>query len=159
MNTPSFSFHPIHTTEIEDIKDLMRGVEWPEHYVGVHAKAAEKYIHDDEGEVYVAKIDGAIAGFISMKHQELNALTCVYTLVVGKAHQGQGLGKALLELAVQRAKEKKNRGVFLDTTDNNTPARGFYKAVGFHEAYTMPYYYTDELHGITYLKLFNKKLS
>jgi ribosomal protein S18 acetylase RimI-like enzyme len=136
----------------------MRGVEWPEHYVGVHTVAAQKFTADDEVEVYLATAGDEIVGFISLKHQHINFLTCVYTLVVAKSYHRKGVGKALLDLAEDRARARGHRGVFLDTPDANTQARAFYNAVGFQEAYTMPYYYSDELHGITYLKLFNKKI-
>jgi ribosomal protein S18 acetylase RimI-like enzyme len=158
MSTIPFTFRPIGAQEFETLKTIMRGVEWPEHYVGVHAVAAQKFTQDDEGEVFVATAADEIAGFISLKHLHLNFLTSVFTLVVAKSYHRKGLGKALIDLAQERARMRGNRGVFLDTTDNNTQARAFYKAVGFQEAYTMPYYYSDELHGITYLKLFNKKI-
>ncbi len=37
-----------------------------------------------------------------------------------------------------RAKLRKQRGIFLDTTENNTQARDFYKAMEMSEAYHMP---------------------
>lgn len=158
MSTPPFTFRPIAAHEFETLKTIMRGVEWPEHYVGVHTVAAQKFTQDDECEVYVTTAGDEIAGFISLKHQHINFLTCVYTLVVSKQYHRKGFGKALLDLAENRARARGNRGVFLDTTDNNTQARAFYKAVGFQEAYTMPYYYSDDVHGITYLKLFNRRI-
>jgi ribosomal protein S18 acetylase RimI-like enzyme len=158
MSTLPYTFRPIAPHEFEMVKTMMRGVEWPEHYVDVHAQAAEKLTQDDEGEVYVATDKDNIVGFMNLRHQKLNWLTCVYTLVVAKDYHRKGVGKGLLELAVERARAHGNRGIILDTTDQNAQARTFYKAVGLQEAYTMPYYYSDELHGVTYLKLFNKKI-
>jgi ribosomal protein S18 acetylase RimI-like enzyme len=158
MNTQPYTFRPIGTQEYETIQTIIRSVEWPEHYIRAHTVAAQKFTKDDEGEVYFAEKGNEIVGCISLKHQQINFLTCVYTLVVAKPYHRKGVGKALLNLAEDRARARGNRGVFLDTTDENTQARAFYKAVGFQEAYTMPYYYSDELHGITYLKLFNKKI-
>jgi ribosomal protein S18 acetylase RimI-like enzyme len=154
----NYTFRPISAAEFDTIKAIMRGVEWDEHYVDAHAVAAEKFTKDDEGEVYVATLNDDIIGFMSLKHQRINFLTYVYGLVVAKAFQGQGLGKALMEFAEQRARARGNRGVFLDTPDDNTQARTFYKAAGYQEGYRMPKYYTDELDAITYLKLFNVKL-
>jgi ribosomal protein S18 acetylase RimI-like enzyme len=158
MSALPYTFRSIDSNEYETLKTIMRGVEWPEHYVVVHAHAAEKLTQDEEGEVFVATDEGDIIGFINLRHQKLNWLTSVYTLAVAKAYHRTGVGKALLELAEERARARGNRGIFLDTTDNNTPAREFYKAVGLQEAYIMRYYYTDELHGVTYLKLFNKQI-
>lgn len=158
MNAMPHTFRPLNENEFESLKTIMRGVEWPEHYVGVHAIAAQKFTQDDECEVFVVESDNTTVGFISLKHQHINFLTNVFTLVVDKAYHRRGIGKALLGLAEERARSRGNRGIFLDTTDNNTQARIFYKSVGLQEAYTMPYYYSDELHGITYLKLFNKKI-
>jgi ribosomal protein S18 acetylase RimI-like enzyme len=153
-----YMFRPLVPNEIEMLKTIMRGVEWPEHYVGVHAEASEKLINDDEGEVFVATDNDNIVGFINLRHQKLNWLTCVYTLVVDKPYHRKGVGKALLELAEQRARDRGNRGLFLDTTEQNTNARTFYKSVGLQEAYFMPSYYSDELDGRTYIKLFNKRI-
>lgn len=158
MNKLSYTLRPFELKDKEAVKTMLRGVNWPEHYVGVHANAAEKFLKDDEGDVWLATQGEQIIGLLAMKHQKLNSLTCVYTLAVASDFHRKGLGRALLEHAEKRAKEVGNRGVFLDTTDNNTFARLFYKAVGFHEAYTMPHYYLDDLDGITYLKLFNRKL-
>ncbi|MBI2707236.1 MAG: GNAT family N-acetyltransferase [Proteobacteria bacterium] len=158
MNKLHYTLRSFESKDREAIKDLMRGVSWPEHYVEVHANAAEKLSKDDEGDVLVAIQDNKIIALMAMKHQRLNFLTCVYTLVVAAEFHRNGLGKALLDYAEKRARESENRGIFLDTTDNNTNARLFYKAIGFHEAYTMPHYYLDDLDGITYLKLFNRQL-
>lgn len=159
MNKLNYTLRPFELKDKEVLQTMIRGVNWPEHYVGVHSNAAEKLIKDEEGDVWLAIHEDHVIGLLAMKHQKLNFLTCVYTLVVASEFQRKGLGKALLEHAQKRAKEAGNRGVFLDTTENNTFARLFYKAVGFHEAYTMPHYYLDDLDGITYLKLFNRKLS
>lgn len=158
MTNFPYTFRPITSHEFETLKTIMRSVEWPEHYVGVHAEASEKLTKDDEGEVFVATDKDQIIGFINLRHQKLNGLTCVYTLVVAKLYHRKGIGKALLELAEQRARARGNRGIFLDTTEQNTNARTFYKAVGLQEAYLMPSYYTDELDGRTYIKLFNKRI-
>lgn len=157
MNASLFTFRPIESQEIENIKLIMRDVEWAEHYVDVHAKTAHKFTQDDEGEVFIAMVGNTMAGFIALKHQQINWLTYISTLVVGKNFQRKGLGKQLIDLAEKRAHARGNRGIFLDTTDQNTQARMFYKGVGFQEAYTMPHYYSEDIHGITYLKFFNKK--
>lgn len=158
INTSPYIVRPLASYDLEKLKMIMRGVEWPEHYVNAHADAAEKFIHDDECEIYGVMDQDEIMGFVSLKHQKINWLTCVFTLVVARVHHRKGIGKALVDFAEGRARARENRGIFLDTTDQNIPARAFYKAIGMQEAYVMPYYYTDELHGVTYMKLFNKFL-
>jgi ribosomal protein S18 acetylase RimI-like enzyme len=142
----------------EALKSLMREVEWGEHYVDVHANTANDLSQDNEGEVVVAEANGNVIGFISFKHQKLNFMTFVPTLVVSTKFHNQGLGKALLKYAEEQSRKINYRGIYLDTPDTNLPARAFYKAIGFHEAYTMPHYYLDDLNGVTYIKLFNRDL-
>src|SRR5471030_2543871 len=93
MSILPFTFRPIGTHEFETLKTIMRGVEWPEHYVGVHTDSAKKFTQDDEGEVYLATVGDEIVGFISLKHQRINFLTCVYTLAVAKSYHRKGIGK------------------------------------------------------------------
>jgi ribosomal protein S18 acetylase RimI-like enzyme len=54
-------------------------------------------------------------------------------LYVDDAARGAGLGRAMVEAVVARARERGCRRVELDVDDANTPARGLYEALGFGE--------------------------
>jgi GNAT superfamily N-acetyltransferase len=73
------------------------------------------------GQVIVAELDGAIAGFAAVVGGELDGLFVEPDL------WGSGIGRILVEAAVHEARE---RGLSL-TVVANPRARGFYEACGF----------------------------
>jgi GNAT superfamily N-acetyltransferase len=72
-------------------------------------------------EVWVAEIDGAVAGFIA-----LNGV-CLDHLYVAPTRQGQGIGDKLLATA----KKQRPGGLTLWTFQRNDRARRFYESRGF----------------------------
>ncbi|MFT4041278.1 MAG: GNAT family N-acetyltransferase [Thermomicrobiales bacterium] len=72
-------------------------------------------------EVWVAEVAGAVGGFAALHEGWLEHL------YIAPAHQGIGLGSALLDLAMERSPE----GLQLYAFQGNTRARQFYEARGF----------------------------
>jgi len=72
------------------------------------------------GEAYVFDLDGAVAGFIVLRDDQLDAL------YVAPGLQGRGVGSALLE----RAEEARPDGFRLWVFQENRRARRFYEARG-----------------------------
>lgn len=90
-------------------------------------------------QLLVAEIDGVIVGFIAFGCYEqfrLQGCCChIDTLVVDKACRGQGVGKALINVAEQYAKTEGATEIEL-TTANYRRAHGthaFYKAIGYQD--------------------------
>ena len=54
-------------------------------------------------------------------------------LVVSKAAEGGGVGRALVGAAEDWARARGRKRVVVDTGAANMPARGFYAALGFEE--------------------------
>ncbi|HVL97245.1 MAG TPA: GNAT family N-acetyltransferase [Solirubrobacteraceae bacterium] len=54
-------------------------------------------------------------------------------LFVAEAARGSGLGRAMVEAAVERARTRGCRRIELDVDDANTPARALYESLGFAE--------------------------
>ena len=52
-------------------------------------------------------------------------------LYVREAARGSGLGRALVEAAFDRARERGCRRIELDVNEDNAPARALYEACGF----------------------------
>jgi ribosomal-protein-alanine N-acetyltransferase len=57
--------------------------------------------------------------------------------------RNRGLGRVLLEDALQRAREARAHAVTLEVRISNIPAREFYGSYGFREAYRRKGYYQD----------------
>jgi len=60
-----------------------------------------------------------------------NGYLCVHDLVVGTAFRGQGIGKALVRHATERAMSLGLKGVTLETQNTNLPACRLYERCGF----------------------------
>ena len=81
----------------------------------------------------VAKVDGKIVGYLSCSercraHFSVSGAAEICNLYVLRAFQGQGVGRALLEAALERIGP---RDVVLSAFTSNAPALGFYEHVGF----------------------------
>lgn len=80
----------------------------------------------ENAECYLAFADGTPAGILKCRREEGSAeITSVY---VREGFRGCGVGKALMQAALERAKEKEVR---LWVLEGNLPARGFYERQGF----------------------------
>ncbi|MGB2129765.1 MAG: GNAT family N-acetyltransferase [Flavicella sp.] len=93
------------------------------------AKASEPNI------TFIAEIDQKPMGFIHVRtHKDsISDETCgtIPLLAVCPESQGLGIGKALLQIAENWAKDLGCRLLHLEVFANNTNAKGFYKNVGF----------------------------
>lgn len=87
-------------------------------------------------QVYVAEVDGAIAGYaaivVNLPRLEMYfAVATISDLYVAPAYRGQGLGRALLDRAVSRIREAGLHAVNLSVAAGNEAARKLYRSAGF----------------------------
>jgi len=80
---------------------------------------------------YLLKKDEKEAGIISFNHEKWNNVLRVWDLYIHKDFQRIGIGKRLMDLALNRAKELKARALVLETQTCNYPAISFYRKYGF----------------------------
>jgi len=105
----------------------------------------KEYLQRENSFVWVIEIeDGDIVGFLSCFGQRLlHHCDWVYEiqeLIISKHHQGQGLGKIVIEKLVATLKEKNVFSLEVTTNKKRIHAHEFYKTVGFvnsHEKFTM----------------------
>lgn len=82
--------------------------------------------------MYVAECGGQVAGFAAF--QLAADESTLNTITVDPALRGQGIGKALLENALEQLKEQGAASCFLEVRVQNTPARSLYRSLAFEEA-------------------------
>lgn len=91
----------------------------------------------DERAVFVAEDrPGEIAGFVSVErstHWSGEVQAHVGELVVAEAHEGRGVGRALMAAAEGWARERGHRILVLETGAANAGARAFYARLGYAE--------------------------
>lgn len=80
--------------------------------------------------LYVAELDGEVVA-ISLYYYRYSTWKgkCLYLedLIVTEKHRGKGIGKAMFEKTIQKAKEAKCRKMSWQVLDWNTPAIKFYE--------------------------------
>ncbi len=99
--------------------------------------AAYRFFGDDRNapdQVLVAVREGRVAGWVKLTPHQLPSnrhAHLVNGLAVDPAHQGAGVGRALVEAAVERAREQGARKVALRVLGHNHTARRLYERCGF----------------------------
>ena len=90
---------------------------------------------------YVATENDKIVGFLSIVfyktflHKGGTAL--INELVVAEAHRNKGIGRRLIQKAIQSAKSRGMDEIEVGTEISNTIAQNFYKKVGFNEEHVL----------------------
>lgn len=102
---------------------------YPKRYP-VDAVDYRAYIDHPDQVVFLAYVDGRIAGEIRLR-RNWNRYAYIEDLVVDVHYRGRGVGQALIDRAVEWAKEKQLPGVMLETQDNNVAACRLYARCGF----------------------------
>jgi streptothricin acetyltransferase len=88
------------------------------------------HLNNPERTIYFAYLQREIAGQLRLR-RNWNQYAYVEDLVVDVKFRRRGIGRALLERAVQWAKDQHLSGVMLETQDNNVAACRLYQQSGF----------------------------
>ncbi|WP_448583355.1 N-acetyltransferase family protein [Thermocrinis sp.] len=130
----------------EDIEELARiyleGYKGLEEYAYTHMEDVIAYLNwlfrRDVAGIFVAVADGKKIGFIASdgnwySKREGKVVGAIHELVVLPEYRGLGVGKKLLDRAIQYFKERGLDTVELWVGDENVSALEFYKKYGFKE--------------------------
>jgi streptothricin acetyltransferase len=88
------------------------------------------FIDNPEKVIFFADVDGKPAGQIKLVPW-WNKFAYVEELIVDTEYRGKGVGRALMNRAIEWAKGQNFPGLTLETQDNNVPACRFYEKCGF----------------------------
>jgi streptothricin acetyltransferase len=89
-----------------------------------------KYLSNPDQTVFFAYLDDELVGQIGiMKHW--NGYAYIDDLVVDSKHRKQGIGRALIQRAMEWTKSKGRPGIMLETQNNNVAACRFYESCVF----------------------------
>lgn len=87
-------------------------------------------LDSDEKVVFLAEVDGKLAGQVKLITW-WNGYAYIDDLIVNPEFRGQGVGRALMEAAIQWSRERRFPGIMLETQDDNVAACKLYEACGF----------------------------
>jgi N-acetylglutamate synthase-like GNAT family acetyltransferase len=90
----------------------------------------------EAGELWVAEFDGGIVGAVSMQAEE--GMGRLRWLVLDGSVRGRGVGRRLVEVSVQYARDRGFPGVFLTTISGLDAAHSIYRELGFELTETAP---------------------
>lgn len=90
----------------------------------------------EAGELWVAESNGVIVGAVSMQAEE--GMGRLRWLVLDATARGRGVGRRLVEVSVDYARERGFPGVFLTTVSGLDAAHSIYRKLGFELTETAP---------------------
>lgn len=88
------------------------------------------YIDNTDQTIFFAYLNAECIGQIVLK-KDWNKYAFIEDICVAKTARGQGTGSALIQKAIEWAKESGSEGLALETQDNNLLACRFYAKCGF----------------------------
>jgi len=89
-----------------------------------------KFIDDPQKAIFFAYVEGMPAGQIKIIPW-WNKFACIEELIVDVEFRERGVGRALMNYAIDWAREQKYPGITLETQTNNVPACSLYEKCGF----------------------------
>ncbi|MBI0375206.1 GNAT family N-acetyltransferase [Streptomyces albiflaviniger] len=74
---------------------------------------------------------GDLAGFVAVSYSAWNRRLTIDDIEIAPQHRGRGVGRALMGLAVEFARERGAGHIWLEVTNINAPAIHAYRRMGF----------------------------
>ena len=104
------------------------------------------------GCLLVAALDDDLVGCVALRALDHHGASIgeIKRLYVRPSGRGSGIGRALAQHVIERAKGMRYRELRLDTLATMTAARRLYAQLGFRECAP---YYLNPLDGVTYMSL------
>lgn len=102
----------------------------------------EKVLRDEKSEVWVAEVNGEVAGFVAAVVDVDSRMGEIYMVAVDPDFQNQGLGTQLTDVATDRLREAGISVVLVSTGGDagHAPARRTYEKAGFTPMPTVNYF-------------------
>ena len=96
-------------------------------------KAVEDVCAAEDTNIWVATDANSVVGFVAVKLHSEDSMGEIYMVAVDPSFQGQGIGSALIEFALERMKNAGMSIAMVETGGDpgHAPARHTYEKVGF----------------------------
>lgn len=102
--------------------------------------------------------DGRIRGYVLLLFSRVTALARLYSIAVGSAARGKGVGRALVAAAEAESLANDCIAVRLEVRRDNDASLGLFRACGYREFSTVEDYYDDHTAAIRFEKLLTPQL-
>lgn len=139
------AFTPIHDGFRAALGETIFALQYPD-WRGGYARTFDALAEDDKRtEVFVAEVDGEIAGFVFAVLDAEHKTGEIGLNAVAPARQGRGIGRLMYEHALARLKERGAEIAYVGTGGDaaHEPARRAYEALGFDRVIPAVHYYRE----------------
>ena len=109
-------------------------------------------IERETAQTLVAEADGRIAGYAIVLYRKGSGVARLYSLATGPDFTGQGVGRALIEAAEDKAFDHGRMLLRLEVREDNFRAIGIYEKGGYRKIGREPDYYEDGQAALRYEK-------
>lgn len=111
-------------------------------------RSLRRFIESPSASVLVAESQDRVLGNLVLLTRKDSRLARIYSVIVDPQSRGLGLGRRLVEKAIELARTRGSKRLALEVRADNAPARALYARLGFNLAATLPRYYDDGADGI-----------
>jgi ribosomal protein S18 acetylase RimI-like enzyme len=87
---------------------------------------------------------GRLVGILDMEEESWRQSAWVWNLMLDVDVRGQGLGRRLVQRAIDWSRDRGLRAILLETQSNNTPACHFYAHMGFQLVGIHDWFYSND---------------
>jgi len=141
-----------------DLIDAMRNIEYcPKWEKDIYPTRQLIQASIEQNELAISLIDGIIAGAMVINQEVAEGydqlpwrvdaakdqVMVIHALGISIRHQGKGIGKKMVEFAINLCREKDMKVIRLDVLAANIPAQKLYMSMGFEYIGTIPLFYED----------------
>ncbi len=114
---------------IERREGLLNGEDWRAR----KARHIDVDVYRDTGAVYVGEIDGSVVGYVTTWTDEASGIGHIPNLAVRVAFQGMGIGRRLIDHALDGFRAAGITHARIETLETNEVGYGLYTSMGFEE--------------------------
>ncbi len=114
---------------IEDMFGLLNGTNWVQRKL----RHIDADIAANAEGIFVAEEEGEVIGYITTVLDRETLLGRIPNMAVARAHQGKGVGKALMAAALEYLRAQGMEHAKIEALEQNKVATTFYPRVGFRE--------------------------
>jgi streptothricin acetyltransferase len=111
-------------------------------------------LKQNDGLYLVAEENDRLIAMLDMEREVWHQAAMLWNLHVDRAYRGRGIGRELIQRAIEWAGDHQLRGIRLETQTNNWPACNFYRRLGFQLGGLDDHYYANDDIGVKEVALF-----
>jgi ribosomal protein S18 acetylase RimI-like enzyme len=110
----------------------------------------------DDGLYLVAedKQTSQLVALLDVEHERWRDTATIWNILVDRAYRRRGLGRELIQRAIDWAREQGLRAIMLETQTNNLAAYRFYQAMGFELCGLDDHFYSNDDIGAQEVAIF-----